>query len=178
MIRKCTPSDQEEIFAVINDAAQAYRGVIPEDRWHEPYMPMADLQAEARDGVEFWCFVDEGQMLGVMGIQDKGPVTLIRHAYVRTLHRRGGIGTQLLRQLEEQTSRPILIGTWQPAGWAIRFYERNGYRVLSREETDRLLKQYWKIPERQIETSVVLAKWKRNGPQNARPNQLPPVGQL
>jgi GNAT superfamily N-acetyltransferase len=163
MIRKCTASDQEEIFAVINDAAQAYRGVIPADRWHEPYMSMADLQAEARDGVGFWCFVDEGQMLGVMGIQDKGPVTLIRHAYVRTPHRRGGIGTQLLRHLEEQTSRPILIGTWLAASWAIRFYERNGYTVLSREETDRLLKQYWKIPERQIETSVVLAKWKRNG---------------
>jgi len=164
------------MFLVINDAAQAYRGVIPEDRWHDPYMPIADLKAEARDGVEFWCLVDEGQMLGVMGVQDKGAVTLIRHAYVRTSHRRGGIGTQLLRHLEKQASRPILIGTWQAASWAIRFYERNGYSVLTREETIQLLRRYWNIPERQIETSVVLAKWKQDGQPGAGLNRLPPFG--
>jgi GNAT superfamily N-acetyltransferase len=133
-------------------------------------MRMAELKAETRDGVEFWTLVDEGQMLGVMGIQDKGRVKLIRHAYVRTSHRRGGIGTRLLRHLEEQARRPILIGTWQAASWAIRFYERNGYRVLSRAKTDLFLRQYWNLPERQIETSVVLAKWKQNGQPCAPPN--------
>jgi N-acetylglutamate synthase-like GNAT family acetyltransferase len=175
MIRKCKPHDIEEIFAVINDAAQAYNGVIPEDRWREPYMPMEELKAEIRDGIDFWCLVDEGQILGVMGIQDKGHVTLIRHAYVRTSRRRSGIGTQLLRCLEGQTGHPILIGTWQAARWAIRFYERNGYTAVSREETDQLLKRYWNIPERQIETSVVLAKGRRsaNKPEEAKPDSVP-----
>jgi GNAT superfamily N-acetyltransferase len=169
MIRKCKPHDLEEIFAVINDAAQAYNGVIPEDRWREPYMPVEELKAEIRDGIEFWGLVDGGQIVGVMGIQDKGQVTLIRHAYVRTSHRRSGIGAQLLRFLEGLTGRPILIGTWQAAHWAIRFYERNGYTAVSREETVQLLKRYWNIPERQIETSVVLAKGKRsaNKPEEA-----------
>jgi len=163
MIRKCTPNDLEEMFSIINDAAQAYKGVIPDDRWHEPYMPMEELQAEIRDGVEFWCSVDHGQLLGVMGIQDKGQVTLIRHAYVLTSHHRRGIGTKLLRYLEGLTRGPLLIGTWEAATWAIRFYERNGYRVLSRQETAQLLKRYWNIPERQIETSVVLVQQKLNG---------------
>jgi GNAT superfamily N-acetyltransferase len=158
MIRKCRTTDLEEMFTVINDAAQAYKGVIPDDRWREPYMPMEELKAEIRDGVEFWCLADNVHILGVMGIQDKGEVTLIRHAYVRTLHHRNGIGTQLLQYLEGLTGSPILIGTWQAASWAIRFYERNGYNALSRQETEQLLKQYWNIPERQIETSVVLAK--------------------
>lgn len=175
MIRKCTPDDLEEIFAVINDAAQAYKGVIPEDRWGEPYMPMEELKAEIRDGIEFWCLVEEGQIVGVMGIQDKGQVTLIRHAYVRTSQRRSGIGTQLLRLLEGLTGLPILIGTWQAAHWAIRFYERNGYTAVSREETGQLLKRYWNIPERQIETSVVLVKGKRsaNKPEEATLDSVP-----
>jgi GNAT superfamily N-acetyltransferase len=168
MIRKCVPSDHKAIFAVINEAAQAYKGVIPEDRWHEPYMPMDDLQAEVRDGVEFWCLMSQGEMLGVMGMQDKDRVALIRHAYVRTPHRRAGIGTQLLRHLEGQTSRSILVGTWLAARWAIRFYERNGYTAVSRAETNHLLRQYWNIPERQIETSVVLAKWSRHTPSRHR----------
>ena len=162
MIRKCTPSDIEEMFAVINSAAQAYKGVIPGDRWHEPYMPMEELKDEIQDGVEFWCLVDEDQLLGVMGIQDRGQVTLIRHAYVQTLHQREGIGTRLLQHLENLTSVPILIGTWQAAKWAIRFYERYGYCAVSRQETEQLLRQYWNIPERQVETSIVLTKWKRN----------------
>jgi len=166
MIRKCIPSDIEEMYAVINSAAQAYKGVIPGDRWHEPYMPMEELKDEIQDGVEFWCLVNEGQLLGVMGVQDRGQVTLIRHAYVQTLHQREGIGTRLLQHLETLTSGPILIGTWQAANWAIRFYERNGYCVVSRQETEQLLRQYWNIPERQVETSVVLAKWKRNTDQH------------
>ena len=163
MIRKCTQSDLEQMFSVINTAAHAYKGVIPDDRWHEPYMPMEELKAEIRDGVAFWCLEDKGQLLGVMGLQDKGHVTLIRHAYVLQSHQRGGIGTQLLQHLEGLTRSSILIGTWLAADWAIWFYERNGYSIVSRQETEQLLRRFWSIPKRQIETSVVLAKWKQNG---------------
>lgn len=155
-IRSCTASDLQEIFEIINDAAQAYKGIIPADRWHEPYMPMDHLQSEIADGVRFRGCDDAG-LVGVMGIQDRGDVDLIRHAYVRTACRGKGIGSRLLRSLEDNSAKPILIGTWAAAAWAIRFYERHGYRVLSREETVRLLKKYWNIPERQVETSVVLA---------------------
>jgi GNAT superfamily N-acetyltransferase len=149
------------ISAIINEAAQAYRGVIPEDRWHEPYMPIEELKHEIDDGVEFWGYEEAGSLVGVMGLQDKGNVQLIRHAYVVTGSQHRGIGTKLLRRLEEMTGKPILIGTWADATWAIKFYQKNGYRLLSRSETERLLKKYWKIPERQVVTSVVLAnpKW-------------------
>jgi len=157
MIRRCTPTDLDEMFAVINDAARAYRGVIPEDRWHEPYMPLEELRAEIDDGVAFWGVEEEGRLVGVMGIQDRGDVALIRHAYVRTERRRGGVGTRLLAHLESLTRKPILVGTWRAATWAIRFYERNGYVARSREETEHLLRRYWRIPERQIETSMVLS---------------------
>jgi len=159
MIRRCTDQDAATILAIVNDAAEAYRGIIPADCWHEPYMPAEELREERADGVVFWGWEDEaGELLGVMGIQDRGEVTLIRHAYVRTTCRRGGIGTALLRHLETLTDRPILIGTWAAATWAIRFYERNGYRVVGPEEKSRLLRRYWRIPERQVEASVVLAK--------------------
>ena len=161
MIRRCTDQDLPEMCAIINDAAQAYKGIIPDDRWQEPYMPMDELEAEILDGVEFWGLEEHGKLTGVMGIQDKGSVALIRHAYVRTENRSRGVGTQLLRHLESLTNKPILIGTWTAATWAIRFYERNGYRLLSRPDTDRLLRQYWRIPERQIVTSVVLANQSR-----------------
>jgi GNAT superfamily N-acetyltransferase len=146
---------------IINDAALAYKGVIPEDRWHEPYMPIGELGHEMDDGVEFWGYEKAGNLIGVMGLQDKGDVYLIRHAYVRTSSRNRGIGTKLLRRLEQMTNKPILIGTWTDATWAVEFYQKNGYRLLSRSETERLLKKYWKIPERQVVTSVVLAnpKW-------------------
>ena len=146
------------MFAIINDAAQAYKGIIPADRWHEPYMPMAELQAQIADGIAFSGCESGGKLLGVMGIQDKGEVVLIRHAYVRSSERRKGIGEKLLKHLEATTRKPVLIGTWADAAWAIRFYEKNGYRVQPRAETTRLLKKYWNIPARQIETSVVLAK--------------------
>jgi GNAT superfamily N-acetyltransferase len=146
------------MFAIINDAARAYKGVIPADRWHEPYMPMDELEAQLADGIVFSGCESGGKLVGVMGIQDKGDVTLIRHAYVRSSERRKGIGEKLLAHLETTTRKPVLIGTWADAAWAIRFYEKNGYRVQSRAETTRLLKKYWNIPERQIETSVVLAK--------------------
>jgi N-acetylglutamate synthase-like GNAT family acetyltransferase len=162
MIRKCSEQDVSIIYEIINDAAQAYKGVIPADRWHEPYMPIEELKHEMDDGVEFWGYEEAGNLMGVMGLQDKGDVHLIRHAYVYTSSQNRGIGRELLRHLEQMTDKPILIGTWVDATWAIRFYEKNGYRLLSRSETERLLKKYWKIPERQVVTSVVLAnpKWK------------------
>lgn len=162
-IRVCTDDDLEAIFEIINDAAQAYKGLIPADRWHEPYMSRAQLDREIADGVEFWGATTDDGLVGVMGIQDKGAVCLIRHAYVRTAQRQGGIGTALLRHLLALTTQPILIGTWADASWAIRFYVKNGFRVLSREETRQLLRTYWSIPERQVETSVVLADetWNR-----------------
>jgi len=162
MIRKCTQEDLAAICAIINDAAQAYKGVIPPDRWHEPYMPLEELQQEIARGVGFWGFEAGGELVGVMGIQDRGEVDLIRHAYVRTRSRNQGIGSELLRHLERLTPKPILIGTWADAAWAIRFYEGHGYRVLGRSETEMLLKRYWSIPKRQIATSVVLAspRWK------------------
>ena len=157
-IRPCTAADLPQMFSIINDAAQAYKGVIPADRWHEPYMPMDELKAQVADGITFSGYEEDGALLGVMGIQDKGDVKLIRHAYVKTTARRKGIGEKLLRHLQATTSKPVLIGTWRDAAWAIRFYEKNGFRCTSREETARLLRKYWSIPERQIETSVVLAK--------------------
>ena len=161
MIRRCTEQDLSMMYEIINDAAQAYKGVIPEDRWHEPYMPFDELKREIDDGVEFWGYEEAGDLMGVMGLQDKGDVYLIRHAYVYTRGQKRGIATKLLHHLEQMANRPILVGTWTDATWAIRFYEKNGYRVLSRPETERLLKKYWKIPERQVITSVVLAnpKW-------------------
>jgi len=157
MIRKCTEDDLQTMYAIINDAAQAYKGVIPDDCWHDPYMPLDELKQEIEDGVVLWGIEEEGNLVGVMGIQDRGNVVLIRHAYVRTNRRNNGIGTQLLKHLEGMIKEPILIGTWADATWAIRFYERNGYYLLSRSESERLLQQYWNIPERQVVTSVVLA---------------------
>jgi len=157
MIRNCTESDIKTIFEIINDSATAYKGVIPDDRWHEPYMPEKEVRHEIEDGVVFWGFEKDGDLLGVMGIQDKGQVALIRHAYVRTRSRNQGIGENLLLYLENLTDKPILIGTWKAASWAISFYEKHGYTLVSDTEKTRLLQKYWSIPERQIETSVVLA---------------------
>jgi GNAT superfamily N-acetyltransferase len=156
MIRQCNPNDFEAIYTIINDAAEAYKGVIPEDRWNTPYMTRNELQHEIDNGVVFWGYEDGGELVGVMGIQDVKDVTLIRHSYVRTTRQSEGIGGRLLSELREKTGRPILIGTWADAAWAIRFYEKHGFRLVSSEERDRLLKTYWSIPERQIETSVVL----------------------
>ncbi|HPD56715.1 MAG TPA: GNAT family N-acetyltransferase [Smithellaceae bacterium] len=160
MIRRCAQKDFAEILAIINDAAQAYEGVIPADCWREPYMTAEYLCHEIDDGVDFWGWEEKGNLAGVMGIQDKGDVTLIRHAYVRTILRNQGIGTKLLQKLQTMTEKTILIGTWAAADWAVSFYEKNGYRLVSTEEKDRLLKKYWKIPARQIETSVVLRREK------------------
>jgi GNAT superfamily N-acetyltransferase len=156
-IRACTPADAPQMFDIINDAARAYRGIIPADQWHEPYMPMDHLESEIADGVRFWGYQDGGNLVGVMGIQDRGEVDLIRHAYVRSAKRNSGIGTKLLGHLETISTKPILIGTWAAATWAIDFYVKNGYRLLGRPDTVRVLRKYWSIPERQVETSVVLA---------------------
>jgi N-acetylglutamate synthase-like GNAT family acetyltransferase len=162
MIRRCDDRDFEVTWAIINDGAQVYRGTIPEDRWTEPYMSREKLQHEINDGVVFWGYEEDGNLLGVMGLQQVRDVTLIRHAYVRSSSQKQGIGTHLLSHLRLLTKRPVLIGTWADAVWAIRFYERHGFQMVSAKEKDLLLKQYWNIPERQIETSVVLAdaKWR------------------
>lgn len=157
MIRQCEEKDFEALYEIINDAAQAYRGVIPADRWHEPYMTREELRREIQRGVAFWGYEKEGVLRGVMGLQDVRDVTLIRHAYVRTLHRRSGIGEKLLRFLLGKTTRPVLIGTWAAATWAVAFYEKHGFTRVSEKEKNSLLKKYWTIPERQVETSVVLA---------------------
>jgi len=163
MIRKGTDEDFEEIFNIINDAAMAYKGVIPPDRWHEPYMTKEELQAQIEDGVRFSCYVDNNEIIGVMGIQDKADLELIRHAYVRTKQRNKGIGTLLLQELIKDAKKPILIGTWKAADWAIHFYEKHGFRLVAEEEKNRLLKKYWAIPDRQVETSVVLVDGKYKG---------------
>jgi N-acetylglutamate synthase-like GNAT family acetyltransferase len=157
MIRKATDADFEAIYRVINDAAIAYKGVIPEDRWHDPYMPRTELREQILDGVEFSCYVENDGLLGVMGIQDKHDVCLIRHAYVLTATRNAGIGTKLLLELASNSFKPILIGTWKAAVWAISFYLKNGFKVVPEEEKEVLLRKYWNIPERQVETSVVLS---------------------
>jgi N-acetylglutamate synthase-like GNAT family acetyltransferase len=164
VIRRCTDADFAAILTIVNDAAQAYRGHIPADRWHDPYMPEAELRHEIAAGVTFWGWEQDGEVRGVMGLQDVRDVTLIRHAYVATAARREGIGGKLLGFLLERASRPVLIGTWAAATWAIRFYEKHGFRVVSPDEKERLLRKYWRIPDRQIETSVVLAgpTWKES----------------
>ena len=157
MLRRCDDRDFEAIWAIINDGAQTYKGNIPADRWTEPYMSREKLQHEIDEGVVFWGYEETGTLAGVMGIQQVQDVTLIRHAYVRTSSQKRGIGAHLLTQLRKMANSPVLIGTWADAVWAIRFYERHGFQMVGSEEKNRLLKKYWSIPERQMETSVVLA---------------------
>lgn len=163
MIRRCNDHDFEQIWAIINDGAQEYKGIIPADRWTEPYMSSDKLRREISDGVTFWGYDESGALAGVMGIQDVQDVTLIRHAYVRTGSQKRGIGRRLLTHLLALSNRPVLIGTWATAVWSIHFYEANGFAMVSPQEKDRLLRKYWTIPDRQIETSVVLAdaKWRK-----------------
>jgi GNAT superfamily N-acetyltransferase len=156
-IRLCTSEDRERIFDIVNQAAQAYRETIPADRWHEPYMPMEELESEIADGVTFWGYEADGELVGVMGIQNVRDVDLIRHAYVLPGQQGRGVGGELIRHLQKIATRPMLVGTWADATWAIRFYERHGFELVTPAEKDRLLRTYWSIPERQIETSVVLA---------------------
>lgn len=165
MIRRYDDRDFETIWAIINDGAEAYKGIIPADRWTEPYMSREKLQHEIDEGVVFWGYEETGALVGVMGIQQVQDVTLIRHAYVRTSSQKGGIGAKLLSHLLELANGPVLIGTWADAVWAIRFYHKHGFQLVGTEEKNRLLKKYWNIPERQMETSVVLADAKWRGSQ-------------
>jgi N-acetylglutamate synthase-like GNAT family acetyltransferase len=162
MIRICDDRDFDEIWTIINDGSQAYKGIIPADRWTEPYMSREHLRHEVEAGVVFWGFEENGTLAGAMGIQPVQDVTLIRHAYVRTTCQKRGIGAQLLSHLRELASTPFLIGTWANASWAIHFYQREGFQLVSPKGKNRLLKKYWCIPDRQVETSVVLAdqKWR------------------
>ena len=158
MIRNCTDVDIAAIEAIINEAAQAYRGVIPTDCWHEPYMLQSDLMAEVAAGVAFWGWEDVGNLVGVMGLQKVRDTTLIRHAYVRPAYQGRGIGGALLATLAGQITGPLLVGTWAAAEWAIRFYARHGFRQVSVLEKERLLQTYWSVPLRQQESSVVLVR--------------------
>ena len=156
MIRCCDERDLELIWSIINDGAHAYESVIPADCWTDPYMSRHELHAEMEDGVSFWGYEDNEALQGVMGIQQVEDVTLIRHAYVRTGSQKRGIGGRLLSHLRKLAHGPVLIGTWADAVWAIRFYEKHGFRVVPPEQKERLLRQYWNVPARQVETSVVL----------------------
>ena len=154
----CRDDEREAIFAIVNAAAEVYRGVIPSDRWHEPYMSLDELEAEIGAGVVFWVLEEDGELVGVMGIQPVEDVELIRHAYVTPAWQGRGVGGALMAHLEARVSRQLLVGTWAAATWAIRFYERRGFAAVPPERIADLLRRYWSIPERQIETSVVLAK--------------------
>ena len=164
-IRPLKDDEIDRALEIINQAALAYKGVIPEDCWEEPYMPEAELRAEIAAGVNFWAYEGEGRLLGVMGRQDLGEVTLIRHAYVDPAAQRQGVGAHLLTYLLAEIHNPVLVGTWAAAWWAIRFYEKHGFRLVTQTEKYRLLNTYWSISPRQMETSVVLAdpKWHVSG---------------
>lgn len=169
MIRENREDELGAMLAIINAAAQAYKGVIPADRWHEPYMPRDELVQEIAAGIRFWVAEENGRMTGVMGIQDKREVALVRHAYVAPSEQRKGVGARLLKHVQGLADKPILIGTWRDATWAIDFYRRNGFTLVSDRDKDALLRRFWSIPVRQIETSVVLAdrRWlRREGPRS------------
>src|SRR5688500_19230233 len=162
IVRRADDADLVAILAIVNDAAHAYRGVIPADRWHDPYVARVQMAHEIAAVLVFWVAEEERRLLGVMGIQDKGDVALVRHAYVASATQRSGVGTRLLRHVESLVDKSLLIGTWAAASWAIEFYQRNGFTVVASDDKNRLLRTYWSIPDRQIETSVVLAngRWK------------------
>ena len=157
MVRACDSQDFEAIWSIVNDGARAYRGVIPADRLRDPYMSRDELQHELDAGVTFSGYLLDGRLVGVMGLQQVEDVLLVRHAYVRTGSQKSGVGTRLLEHLRANARLPVLIGTWADAGWAIRFYEKHGFRKVGAQEKVLLLKRYWTVPDRQIETSVVLA---------------------
>lgn len=156
-VRPCRADERAAILGIVNAAAEAYRGVIPDDRWRDPYMPIDELDAEIAAGVAFWGYASEGALLGVMGVQDVGELDLIRHAYVSPGSQRRGVGGALLEHLIRSRGRRMLVGTWAAADWAIRFYERHGFELVPPGRKAELLRTYWSIPERQVETSVVLA---------------------
>jgi GNAT superfamily N-acetyltransferase len=155
-VRPCADTDFDAMYAIINAAATAYAGVIPADRYHVPYMSAEELRGEITAGVRFWGWCDPEGLSGVMGVQDVRDVTLIRHAYVMPDRQGVGVGSRLLAHLLSLPHQPLLVGTWADAVWAVRFYERHGFRLVTQKQKDRLLRRYWSIPERQVDTSVVL----------------------
>lgn len=165
VIRPCTEQDAAEILSIVNEAAEAYRGVIPDDCFHEPYMTAEELMHEIDAGVRFYGLADAAErdnenadeLLGVMGLQEFEEVALIRHAYVRPSAQRRGVGGQLLEHLTQRTELPLLVGTWAAAYWAIAFYEQHGFVLVTPQAKDAGLRKYWDISDRQVETSVVLA---------------------
>jgi GNAT superfamily N-acetyltransferase len=157
-IRPCRDDEREAILALVNAAAEAYRGVIPADRWHEPYMSSEELASEIDAGIEFWGYEEDGELVGVIGIQPLSDVDLIRHAYVSPSRQRGGIGGALLEHVSNAATRRILVGTWAAADWAINFYRRHGFELEPPGRAAALLREHWSIPDRQIETSVVLSR--------------------
>lgn len=157
MIRKCSANDFEAILSIINDAAEVYYSIIPIDLWRQPYMSPDELRTEITSDIRFFGLEVGGSLVAVMGTQSLKDVTLIRHAYVRPDRQRKGEGGRLLRYLVDTAPKPVLIGTWKAAHWALRFYEKHGFRLIEGGEKDRLLKAYWHIPARQIETSIVMA---------------------
>jgi len=157
IVRRLGPEDAGNILRVVNDSAEAYRGVIPKEAWKEPYMDLTELSRDINDGVSMWGAEENGVICGVMGIQEKGDVTLIRHAYVASGFRRTGIGGRLLAQLMAIAGNPVLVGTWASALWAADFYEKHGFTLQSAERSAFLLSRYWEIPERQASASIVLA---------------------
>jgi GNAT superfamily N-acetyltransferase len=157
-VRRCRDDERVAILRIVNLAAEAYRSVIPADRWREPYMPASELDEEIAAGVALWGYESGGDLLGVMGIQEVRDVDLIRHAYVLPGRQRGGVGSALLAHLIGVSTQRMLVGTWAAAEWAISFYARHGFELVTPEQKTELLRSYWTIPDRQIETSVVLAK--------------------
>jgi GNAT superfamily N-acetyltransferase len=157
-IRRCRDDEREAILALVNAAAQAYRGAIPADVWHEPYMPAAELDAELAAGVVFWGAEIDGELAGVMGVQRVRDVDLLRHAYVAPAHQRRGVGGALLETLVAAADRRLLVGTWAAAKWAVAFYRAHGFEPVGAERSAALLREYWTISPRQIETSVVLER--------------------
>jgi GNAT superfamily N-acetyltransferase len=160
-VRRSVPQERASILSIINEAAQAYRGVIPADRWHDPYMSQNELEAQVGAGVEFWCYTIDKEVIGVMGLQSVQDVVLIRHAYIRASAQRRGVGGALITHLRAMTPGRMLVGTWATAHWAIAFYQRHGFHLIERAMTPQLLQKYWKIPQRQIEESVVLESAKK-----------------
>jgi GNAT superfamily N-acetyltransferase len=165
MIRACEDNDLLDVYNIVNDAAHAYRGVIPEDCWKEPYMSSEELRHEVAEGVQFLGYELNGRLIAVMGLQSKPPVALIRHAYVRTEYRNQGIGGQLLAETRQRTRDPLLVGTWAAARWAVAFYEKHGFHLVPAAAKNRLLAKYWTVSKRQMQTSVVLidgeaARWR------------------
>ena len=160
MIREYIKSDSSKILYVINDAAVRYKGIIPDNCWHEPYMSEQELVDEFTDGVRMFGYNRNNKLIGVIGIQEIKDVILIRHAYTLTSYQGKGIGSALLKYLlkRNQNSR-LLVGTWRKARWAIRFYEKFDFILHAKKQATQLLKKYWKIPLKQIKNSVVLERY-------------------